>query len=605
MSFFAKTLEFLNDSEDTTGVYYLERQAYLYYDFTRLTGTTGSSISNGNAGLVDYSGNGHTATIVGTPQVLDYTLNAEVIKTLRDTGTEAVNTNTPGADFLNGDFTVYILFQSSDGQIAATYNLLGGIHPTNIGLNVFVNTSGNVGLVYANSSGSFTLLTNTAPINNGLTNPILLRFSISFSTDTASVYKNGVLQTSSFSAGTIVGIDPTLSSTEFTTDIYIGTLNNNGTPGTNSNTNSIFSVAITPLDVGPTYIEEAMMSITWKDWEEKEVHVTAANVATERATAISNLYNGGSLPTITPTVTTGISGAIHICNTSNITHASSWDRLTFDTTDVDGFTWSHKCYLGHTDETPNGKLIIVNNGHASDVASGYEALMSIALARGYDVLYTAMPVVGDNTETNPTITSTSSTGHNQILSGGLDRVGYNPLGLFLFDKFSAINYLDASYSEIIVNGNSGGGWTSCWLGALDERVTYTFCNRGVKLRSFKWNETSIDYEQGGMPGFTWDSALAGTTTSGTRLYAHYTTTTYFDLLAMCASSGRKVYTLTHATDTCCFIGTVSWVWMDTLKSLCGQMGGEYHNRIDFNSSRATHGFSQKDIDDMFHALGDL
>lgn len=120
MSFFAKTLEFLNDSEDTTGVYYLERQAYLYYDFTRLTGTTGSSISNGNAGLVDYSGNGHTATIVGTPQVLDYTLNAEVIKTLRDTGTEAVNTNTPGADFLNGDFTVYILFQSSDGQIAAT-----------------------------------------------------------------------------------------------------------------------------------------------------------------------------------------------------------------------------------------------------------------------------------------------------------------------------------------------------------------------------------------------------------------------------------------------------------------------------------------------------
>lgn len=609
MSFFAKTLEFVNESGRTSGHSVIRDNAHSYYELTKLTGSNGAAISNGNAGLVDQTGNGHTATIIGTPVIRDVTINAVTTKTLHDESTNAINTNTTGATFLHESFEVYIVIQMQDGQPVATQNLLGGIKPTNIGLNIYVDTAGKIGVALGTTSGFFNFITTAAVFVNGVNDTACLRIRVAYGS-TVSVYKNGVNQPGTFSAGTINTPTASQVPTDFTTNMYIGALNNNGTTTSNVAINSIFKVLFISLlsssdDFQMNAVQEELMDFTYSDWQTKEIHVTAANYTTYRTNLISTLFNGGSLPTISPTVTTGITGVIHICNTTNITNDASWDRLTFATTDIDGATWSHKCYLGHTNQTPNNKLLIINNGHASDVASAYESLMSQALGYGYDVLYTSMPVVGDNTETSAKVTSTSSTGHNQMLSNGLDQVGYNPIELFLFDKISAVNYLDSSYDEIYMTGNSGGGWCTVLCAAVDERIKISIPNRGVALRSMKYRETGIDFEQGGMPSYTWTPSILGSLTCGTRQYTNFTDITYFDMIALCTTNGRIVQRQSHFADDCCFVGSTSFVWADIMKTLAGTLGGEFHNIIDFNNIRASHRFSTYDISNIFHILGDL
>lgn len=609
MSFFSKTLEFINDSGQTAGEAFLKESAHVYYDFTQLTGANAASISNGNAGLVDQSGNGHTATIVGSPVVRDVTINAETIKTLHDESTNAINTNINGSTFMQNGFAIFMTIQLQDGQPASTQNLFGGIKPTNIGVNIFLAADGKLGFAVGTTSGFFVWTTANAVFTNGVNDTCNLMFRVNFNTEVV-IWKNGVNLNGSFTTGAISTPTPSQIPTDFTTNFYVGALNNNGTTTSVGGITSIFNFAITPIffTVAPAFqlhaIIEELTKWSWQNWQAKEIHVTSANASTYRSNLISTLFNGGALPTMSPTVTTGVTGAIHICNTSNISNFSSWDRLTFTTTDIDGATWSHKVFHGHTSQTPNGKLLIVNNGHQSDVAAAYEDLMERSGSYGYDVAYTAMPVVGDNTETSAKVTSTSSTGHNQMLSNGLDQVGYNPLELFLFDKIAAINYLNGSYSQIIMTGNSGGGWTTVLCAAVDERIDISIPNRGVGVRSMKVKETNIDFEQGGMPSFTWTPAILGSTVSGTRQYTNYTNITYYDMLALGTTSGRIVQRQSHNNDDCCFHGTMSWIWMDTLKTLAASLGGEYHNIIDFKPGTATHQFSYSDINNIFHLLGD-
>lgn len=608
MSFFAKTLEFINEAKEVAGRSTLAKTAHIYYDFTQLTGANGAAISNGNVGLNDLSGNGHHATIVGTPVVRDLTVSAEVIKTLQDSSTNCVNTGVTGATFMGADFDIYFVLQSADGlPDAATMSICGGIHPTNIGPNVYLDTSGFLGINFGTTSGVLNYRTTSAVWGNGVTNPALFRIRFSYTNTNIEIYKNGVLLTAGYVSGSFASITGSQVATDFTTNIYIGALNNNGTPTSNPNTSSFLKFAIVTgqasTGAATNQTSEALMDFSWADWESKEIHITSGNAATLRSDFIADIFNGGSLPTLSPTVTSSHTGAIHICNTAQLTGFSSVDKLSFSKNDVDGFAWTNICYLIFA-SSPNGKLFINNLGHASDSVAQHEAMMNRALSYGYDVLFTSMPVVGDNVEANPTITSTSSGAHNQMLSGGLDRVGYCPVELFFFDKFSAINYLNANYSSIVCAGNSGGGWAACIMGALDERIDSTFIIRGAKLRSFKFAETSSDYEQGGMPSYIWTDAILGTILPGTRLYQFYSDVTYYDLMALGATSGREVWNLSHQLDTCCFGGTVGWVWMDSLKSIAGQLGGSYHHIIDFKPGTATHQYSYYDINNVFHALGD-
>ena len=586
----------------TLGETIVAPMAYAYYDFTRLTGANAAAISNGNAGLVDQSGNGHTATIVGAPVVRDITINAETIKTLHDESSNAVNMNTTGATFLNTHFDVFIVVQFQDGQPTGTQNLLGGIKPTNIGLNIFLSASGQVGVAYGTTSGFFSWATTGAVFTNGVNETAILRIRVNFAS-VVQVYKNGTLQGGNFISGTISTPTPSQATTDFTVNMYIGALNNNGVTTTPGGITSILKVGFFPLliDRLVDYIREYFMDFTWNNWEAKEVHVTAANAATLRANLIATVFNGAGLPALTPTVTTGITGAMHICNTSNITGFSSFDRLIFTKTDVDGFSWPHRVYHGHA-TTPNGHLVIVNNGHQSDVAAAYESLMSQLGALGYDVAYTAMPKVGDNTTTNPTVPGTSSTGHNQMLSGGLDRVGYNPLELFLFDKISAIDYLESSYTNIYMTGNSGGGWTTVLCAAIDERIRISFPNRGAGLKGFKVREFAGDYEQGPFPAYMWTAAIAGNVLSGPRRETDYNAITYADMLAMGASNGRTVQNQTSQWDDCCFFGNNAIVYKDTIKRLAGELGGRYFHIIDQNISRGPHRFSVFDIANIIHGL---
>jgi len=311
-------------------------------------------------------------------------------------------------------------------------------------------------------------------------------------------------------------------------------------------------------------------------------------VAATRSSAIGYIFNGNGLPSGYSTLTvmsTTHTGTMHLIQSSSLTGFSSISRYRVTWLDVDGFTWTH--YLYHIfSSTAVGKLLIDHIGHETDTSQNHSALISAALAAGVDVLYSSMPVIGENVETNPTVTSTSVTGHNQMLSGGLDRVGYSPLELFFFDKVIGLNYIEANFSygsNVFACGISGGGWTVTLLGAIDTRVKKVFGCRGVMPQKMK--SVNGDYEQG--------DSLA---TSGTRLYNSFyrTIASMSDFILLCCTDSRYYKTVTNSYDGT--VGAPVWKYVGAkFTALATQYGGTYEQSISNASGQASHAYQTDDI----------
>jgi len=320
---------------------------------------------------------------------------------------------------------------------------------------------------------------------------------------------------------------------------------------------------------------------SWMDF-----YSTASTSSTTRSNAIGFIFNGSGIPSghATLSVSTGYTGTMHGINSSSLTGFDTISRYTITRTDIDGFTWTHYVYHIFATTGSDNKLMINSEGHGE---ANHATLINALLALGIDVLHCSMPVVGQNTENNPTVTTTGTAGHNQLLSGGLDRVGYNPIELFLFDKIIALNYAIATYptysGNVWASGCSGGGHTSTILGAIDTRVSKVFAVRAVMPQKMK--SVAGDYEQG--------DSLA---TSGSRLYTDFyrTIASVSDLIVLSCTGGRYYKTIVNSYDST--VGNVVWKYVgDKFTALATSYGGNYEQSISNASGQATHGYQTDDI----------
>lgn len=576
-----------------------KKYAFYAYDFTRLTGADGAAISNGNAGLEDISQNNRDATIIGTPLVEELTINTSVVKTLEDLSTNCVSTGFNGTGAFNRSaFRLLFVLYISDGRPSASTNLFGGIIPTNIGINIFIATTGLIGFQFGNSSGVYQWRSNVL-LENGVNGLVFLEVQVDHVTDTVVMKINGESIAASLFSGTMTSIDPTLWSN--TSNIYIGSLNNNGSALSNPATNSVLFAAAIPYFVNfaqdraiDSYIYDHFFR--WRN----EIHITDESSAnTLRTGLIADIFNGNGLPTVTGSVTGSHTGAMHICNSANITGWTSIDKRSYSMNDDDGFSWTNIAYLLHTDAaSPNGNLAINIQGHISDSASAHEGFMSDLLADGYDVLFVALPIASnDNVETNPSVTAQSTAGHDQI-KAALDDGTYNPLELYLFDKISAIDELAGNYTEIYCCGISGGGWCTTLLAAIDTRISKAVAVRGMIPRTFRdaMINTEGDYEQLGA------TFLSASLRTSTQLFNLGSTTSYIDFSIMATTGGRIFHVTTHRTDTCCFKGLTYDYWKNQAAIVASRWGGDFKLYTDTDVSRQTHAYSTFDMDEIFRTF---
>jgi hypothetical protein len=320
-----------------------------------------------------------------------------------------------------------------------------------------------------------------------------------------------------------------------------------------------------------------------------------SDIATKRASMISYIFNGAGLPT-DDTPDTDVSNAGGLIFGSAQAVFTGWDSITKQTwikADVDGYNWTQTTW--HFINNAATKCVFVCRGHGSELY--FAEIINQLLADGFSVFYSGMPVtLTDNVEANPTITGTGTAAHNDMKTGGLDRVGYSPMELFFYDKIMALNYLDANYSytDYYITGCSGGGWTSAMLMAMTERFSRGVHVRGIKppyfYSGFEFTATdesltlNRDYEQ-----------YAGHTTSGTRVESFYfNTATFFDIMIMAGSNNRSNYYTHHAADDCCHNKFTFNLWKDYIKSLAASFNSGFDLTLETNASYIIHGWNTND-----------
>lgn len=352
------------------------------------------------------------------------------------------------------------------------------------------------------------------------------------------------------------------------------------------------------------------------NWMKKLSVRTLATIASQRAYAINYTTNGNGLPALTPTISTFMGAEMHDDPTAmidgvavaDLTGTITVDDYAYTMQDIDGYDWTNHSYLiKRTDVTHNGKLHIESRGHTGDHTPGREAMFNELLALGYHILHVALPVSGDNTTTNPTITATDDNArHNQILTGGLgsdSRVPYwSPLELFGFDIHSSIAYLKDNYSQISMSGVSGGGKQTLWVMALNLNISLGCSIRaGIKDIIYKRAEDGsgddTDYETGG--------SFTNFTNSGTQVRAFFDTVPYFDWYMLACTGGRKWITSYHYNDEFATLRGFTWnEWKPKFQELASAIGGTYDGFVDIDPANTSHEYSTFDIEKVLDLLGE-
>jgi hypothetical protein len=259
------------------GETFLTASARLFYDFTGLTGTDGTGISNGNAGLEDLSPNANTATIIGTPTVEDLVVGAATVKALGDLSDEGVSTNSDGVGLIDSPFETFFTADFSDG-IPASNTLLYGVLNTSADLiQVVLDATGDLEFYY-NSSGASTLrFDSTDPVfADGATGLKLIRYRYDYAANSVSLWVNeNPIPLTKISATSVSDHNPTSWTSAL--DFYVATLNNAGTPSSNPAINYVTSFAVTGLLTTQQAddVSEYLRLTATSDFENFIVHETA------------------------------------------------------------------------------------------------------------------------------------------------------------------------------------------------------------------------------------------------------------------------------------------------------------------------------------------
>lgn len=240
----------------------------------------------------------------------------------------------------------------------------------------------------------------------------------------------------------------------------------------------------------------------------------------QRAWAIDQIWSGTGFPTSgADSTATSVTNPISASAPANLLRV---DRLTINMTDnVSSSTVMTNMphVFRPTVETANGKLAVHVMGHSGQVnGHGYDDLTYALLEDGYTVVLAAMPDGG-------------TSAHNALPPPTFT---LNPLKFFIEPTIRAINHLiGEGFTDVLMCGLSGGGWTSVVCAAIDPRISASVSIAG----SFPLYMTNIgpgarDQEQF-LPGL-------------------WTNVSYEDLYVLSVTEGRKQVLVYNDEDDCCF-----------------------------------------------------
>jgi hypothetical protein len=209
-------------------------------------------------------------------------------------------------------------------------------------------------------------------------------------------------------------------------------------------------------------------------------------------------------------------------------------------------------YLFRTGK-PDGKLMIYHHGHVTGFDRG-EDVIRFFLKNGFSVLACSMPLCGMN---NKPVVSTDF-GSIQLLKHPdfqfLDSKDFSSVHYFAEPVAIALNYLDKnfkfqSYSMI---GISGGGWTTVFYSALDDRIKNSYSAAGSAPIFLRSGDRG-DYEQ--------------------LLPELYRIADYLDLYILDAyGTGRKFVQVFNKYDPCCFSGDKYKVYEKNIQKSMKDLG---------------------------------
>jgi hypothetical protein len=574
------------------GLLWLQENAYVFHDYTRIATGIGDVIVGGDPGLLDVGSNGLNATPLNSIAAGNWVYNLKPIGALRDVNDDCVSI--PAASilpYLRLSHRVSFIVQTDDGQTGSLYSICGATTNNTSGARqkygIFINGAGLIGINYASGGGQINWTSTAAVIPNGSTGLIKISIDFDFENNTLTVTKfdfNTLTASNvagSFATGSdninISAVNPlTLNITH---DFYIGSINNIGAATTNTQIVRIFRFVITPLSP-PDTATEYLRNLNYDGLWQSRIHVTSANASAVREALIDILFPEGTLPVnavpdsieaINPLVET----TFHGLNFTDLgTAMATATRFTFVRDDVSNVV-IHLTPVPLSN--PNGEVQSYCIGHSP--ISDHVAIKKF-LQEGYAVFVFASPDTGDVSDVSentvgPSAPWTPASGVNNHTE--MNVLGTDLFQYFAFEKVMMLNYAEANlaYTRYHLTGISDGGWQTLWIGALDTRYSTVIPIRGFNDRAF-WcggNLSSTTFE----PDAEQQGANGLRLNCGNDVYNLGTDYSQLDLVAL-GCQGRLFKVITHVSDPAGsgqFGGRTFNTWKPLMESLANALGGVF------------------------------
>lgn len=229
-------------------------------------------------------------------------------------------------------------------------------------------------------------------------------------------------------------------------------------------------------------------------------------------------------------------------------------------------TWS-----GRFSNVPPG-LAIINSGHGEGFFNtgkepphfsipGVDALAAALTAKGYDILLSSMPLMGENLFSVAYVGEENGRRQHDTLgtNPAFAPTHGSPLRYFLDPVCATLDYLLTRhrYSRVVEIGLSGGGWTTTVHAALEPRITSAYAIAGSVPSEDRLFYDLGDWEQRALP------------------------LDYLDLYALSVTeAGRRSWLSYHAEDSCCFRENEVLPWASALARRLATFPGKFSIKME-------------------------
>lgn len=228
----------------------------------------------------------------------------------------------------------------------------------------------------------------------------------------------------------------------------------------------------------------------------------------------------------------------------------------------------------------NDKLVIYHQGHDGDFVLGKKTIQFF-LTHNYSVLAFSMPLVGANNQPQinlPNFGTIKLQTHDDLRFLETDQ--FAPIKYFVHPIALSLNYVEKNYNfdSYYIVGISGGGWTTAFYSALDDRIIKSYPVAGTAPMYLRFGNPKNmgDYEQMHLDV--------------------YNIAEYLDQYIMASyGDGREQLQIFNKYDPCCFSGTAFVTYENIIKERLSILGhGNFSVFID--EENKDHSISDKSLE---------